>query len=897
MLTAIHGSDELAQIPYDQPAGPVGATVSSGAAGTGAAESVRGSGGCFPGHGRSPGRCGEGARPDVWRALLRESRAFAGAVLREAGMRVAMVAVLFGMLAAGIGLADQAFGATRDAGAAGTVLPASWESDMRAMVPDSTLRALMTAEVRREFPGANLSAKTTAQVLASIRGDGKTSDKGWPAWDLGKAYAGSGLPPIRLLNGVQYLSGVYEVNARGLGLEVLAMPEVGVETKIPNLNIVGNVFHILPSKLYEKNFSTTRNAIINPNQEYYHHTGVTYVRSGAGQPKTIRVEAGILQLTDDAAAVKAVRDGGGELPVKPILDRTEFGGEDLSFNTTTGATVSKDAAAWTVTGFGHDAKDGEVMNMAQYTYAVRHTDRNGALDAVSLSYFYGLRVDFLSTVRHTASATVLGDFSFRKTSASNPEQGLAGAVYVLRDAQGRYVRGANNAAIYDDAGALDTADRADADGVLRLTTGGDGTFTARNLPASPEGVRYELVEVAAPDGYETASAPVPVTVKSSANAVSAGTDGGEGDSATVTKDEVTAVADRWTDASTTPAPTEDFGIDYVHSGEAMTMRAHDGSEAATLRRAADYGGADVFIRNGGSPVSLHVDGAGNAWKPLVSRSTVVAGNRADAATVHAGEGLAAVDAAQRQINDVIASSGMTRDDDYYTVNTTVVYHDDASLELNRYTDGRHEQTDRARPIDVTVQARKHFTGRDGDLPIEAGRFTLSMEPQDGAPAPADGTSSPVDADGLAQWRLPAITWDVYRKAKDRDGVATFRYAVSETRGDDPNVEYDRTVHQVEIRVTERENADGSGVTHGLNATVLVNGREAASGTGAQGTITVGGDAIAFTNHDRPGGELPMTGGIGVVLPVTAGGSLLLAGTVALSIATGKTVRRSAGKRH
>lgn len=829
---------------------------------------------------------GAGGIPGVLRSLLRACGDPLKDLARACALRMAIFAAVAVVLTAGVGLADQADAAMLTVDGGSVALPATWDADMRAMVPDATLRTLMDREVRREFAGQNLASRSSKDVLAAVKGDGVTSDMGWPAWDLGKAYRQSGLKPIRLLNGVQYLSGVYEINARGLGLEALAMPGVPVGTQIPNLVVADNVFHIFPTSMYERNFPTTRDAAINPNQEYYHHAGVTYVRSGADRPKTVRVEAGVYQLADDAAAVKALEgDGTAPFPLRPILNRTKFGTGDRSFNRTVGSSVSEpDDAAWTVTGFDGDAKEGAIMTMAQYTYAVRHTDRNGAMDAVSLTYFYGLDVNFLSTVKHTASVTVLGDFSFRKTSASNPQQGLAGAEYVLRTADGRYVKGSDHAALYDDSGMLATTDRADGKGVLRLTTGSDGTFVARDLPASEKGVRYELVEVKAPDGYRLSANPVPVTVKANAGKVDANVSGGEGDRAVVTKDAVTAAADRWTSAATKPVSSkEDFAIDYTRSGEAMTLHAKDGSAASTARRAADYDGADAFIRNGGNPVTLGLDGINEAWRPLVSSSSVTVGGRTDAATVHTGGRLEAMAKAQRQINGIIEAGGMAKADDYYAVHTTVVYHDDASLAFNRYDGDHHTQADPANPIDVTVQARKHFLSDQGELPIESGRFAMVLEPQNGAPEPEGGTTSKVDAEGRAQWRLPRITWDVYRKAKGGDGTAVFRYRVRELPGSEPNIEYDRTVHTLEVRVHEREDASQPGTTYGLTATVLVNGTTAASGTSLQGAVTVTADAISFTNREHPAEELPLTGGTGILIPVTAGGTLLLAGITALII--------------
>lgn len=783
---------------------------------------------------------------------------------------------------------DKAEAAILVAEESGTLLPSTWESDLRELVPDETLRALITNEVKRENPGGDLSGTPTKDVLKGFTGDGRTSE-GRLVWDLGAAYRSSGLKPIRMLNGVQYLGRLYQINAEGLGLELLAMPGVPTETRIPNLLLGGNAFHIMPAKLYEKNFPTTRNAIINPNQTYYHHSGVTYVRAGESHPKTVRLEAGIHRLKEDTAA---------ELVTEPILDQTRFE-EDRSFSTAVGATVSEpDASAWTVSGFDAQSKDGVIVKMAQYSYVVQHTDVNNSPDSVSLAYFYGLGVRFLSTVKHTATATVLADFSFRKVSASTPTQGLAGAKYLLQTTDGAYVKGAagsgntdsdntgsNNTAAVNPEGTLQTAAAPNEAGVMTLTTGPDGGFTVHGLPASPEGVPYTLTEIEAPAGYQLDPTPIPITVRSHDVTVEGTAGGGEGTEATVTKDSVTATADRWTQVSTQSTLDEnnDWQVDYAQSGEAMTLTAQDGSEATETRAASSYGDADVFIANGGKQLTLAVEESDASWTPVNSVSRLTAGARADEAQTFSGEALDSVAQVQRAINGIIERGGMERDDDYYTVDTSVVYRDEGSIELNAFS-----QADGFNPVEVTVQADKHLNDASGPQPVEQGRFRFTLEPQGGAPAPLEGTTVDVDGDGTTFWTLPQLDWQTYlQSAKNDQGEATLTYRVLEEDTGEPGIVYDDTVHTLEIRMRERENEPGTGVTNGLTVSALVDGREVATGDGTRTAVILPTDSLPFTNTVQSPERLPVTGGGGILAFALIGGLLFAGGAAALII----TVRR------
>ena len=146
------------------------------------------------------------------------------------------------------------------------------------------------------------------------------------------------------------------------------------------------------------------------------------------------------------------------------------------------------------------------------------------------------------------------------------------------------------------------------------------------------------------------------------------------------------------------------------------------------------------------------------------------------------------------------------------------------------TDVRFDNTYTPTPVDVTVKADKHLTGRD----LNDGEFAAELKDSDGnllqtkrfARVPRDAQSDKANVrEGEGTLEFDKLTFD-------RAGVYT--YTVTEQDGNLGGVTYDRTVHTVTVTVTE------DAKTHRLVAAVSYSDGEG------------GEEGILFRNTYRPG---------------------------------------------
>lgn len=146
------------------------------------------------------------------------------------------------------------------------------------------------------------------------------------------------------------------------------------------------------------------------------------------------------------------------------------------------------------------------------------------------------------------------------------------------------------------------------------------------------------------------------------------------------------------------------------------------------------------------------------------------------------------------------------------------------------TDVRFDNTYTPTPVDVTVKADKHLTGRD----LNDGEFAAELKDSDGnllqtkrfARVPRDAQSDKANVrEGEGTLEFDKLTFD-------RAGVYT--YTVTEQDGNLGGVTYDRTVHTVTVTVTE------DAKTHRLAASVSYSNGEG------------GEEGILFRNTYRPG---------------------------------------------
>ena len=145
-------------------------------------------------------------------------------------------------------------------------------------------------------------------------------------------------------------------------------------------------------------------------------------------------------------------------------------------------------------------------------------------------------------------------------------------------------------------------------------------------------------------------------------------------------------------------------------------------------------------------------------------------------------------------------------------------------------DIRFDNTYTPTPVDVTVKADKHLTGRD----LNDGEFAAELKDSDGnllqtkrfARVPRDAQSDKANVrEGEGTLEFDKLTFD-------RAGVYT--YTVTEQDGNLGGVTYDRTVHTVTVTVTE------DAKTHRLVAAVSYSNGEG------------GEEGILFRNTYRPG---------------------------------------------
>ena len=144
------------------------------------------------------------------------------------------------------------------------------------------------------------------------------------------------------------------------------------------------------------------------------------------------------------------------------------------------------------------------------------------------------------------------------------------------------------------------------------------------------------------------------------------------------------------------------------------------------------------------------------------------------------------------------------------------------------TDVRFDNTYTPTPVDVTVKADKHLTGRD----LNDGEFAAELKDSDGNLLQTKRFARVAQSDKATDVREGEGTLEFDKLTFDRAGVYT--YTVTEQDGNLGGVTYDRTVHTVTVTVTE------DAKTHRLAASVSYSNGEG------------GEEGILFRNTYRPG---------------------------------------------
>lgn len=163
----------------------------------------------------------------------------------------------------------------------------------------------------------------------------------------------------------------------------------------------------------------------------------------------------------------------------------------------------------------------------------------------------------------------------------------------------------------------------------------------------------------------------------------------------------------------------------------------------------------------------------------------------------------------------------------YDVTVTVTDRDGmlSATADSQTNDIRFDNTYTPTPVDVTVKADKHLTGRA----LNDGEFTAELKDMDGNTLQSKRFKRTTGSEAKADEGDGTLTFD--KLTFDRAGVYT--YTVTEQDGDLGGVTYDRTVHTVTVTVTE--DAD----SHTLTAKT-----EYSTENGSE-------DGIRFTNTYQP----------------------------------------------
>ena len=742
------------------------------------------------------------------------------------------------------------------------ILPDSWNDDMESYFPDDVLRTLVTQEAQKEFVGDDLSSNKTEEILSWIWG----TEGEWNLYNDYKEYLKNHPGTrIKLLNGIQYLSGLNNIVAssigqgthKGVGLQTFAFPGIDEAIQVPDLDLSYNTLHIFPKAIFPDidsghgNLPTTNLKSISVTQSMYHHTSVTYVRDGKGG-KQVEFIGGVYKLSDTVDSLlplgRAANDVDPQL-LEPIFDQST---DRDCFNTVTGLNIGdKTTTGFTTITGGNNASDGQMYRQIHYPLIALSFDKVHNPDKYSFSYGYHLSMNYLSTVKQQSETKVLGDFKFRKTSKTNPDIALKGAVYVVKTTDGKYLTGTQQKdgtyLVATDAKTGDLITATDRDKALQPVTDGKGGFTVRGVPGSKNGVEYKLTEIKAPAGYARSTNDVTVKVRV-AKDLKTKVEGGEGANATVTADSVKADAsdpDDWVDATITknlPGGTRNPNgtrYDYANSGDALVLKGTDGStsSAQSTKNASDYdGGADLFIKNGGSKVTFSTVATDDSALPSGYQlehqtSTLTDGTGKELLKSSDKDALAKI---SDHVNTIIDKKQMTKTTDYYDVDTEAVYHDTTSADnLNNYVvseDGNGDQNvqrDVVLPVAVKFNATKKLLKNGEKEPVKAGEFKFTMKPDDesakaGAPTLKNATVE-VGSNGLATWDALDFNADWWAGVKKDNGTADFTYDMTEENTGSKKYDYDDSAYKIRVKVSELDEHSG-GVTNGLTVRVYVNGK-------------------------------------------------------------------------
>ena len=417
---------------------------------------------------------------------------------------------------------------------------------------------------------------------------------------------------------------------------------------------------------------------------------------------------------------------------------------------------------------------------------------------VTTTLGYCVSTKYVSSLDADYTAQLYGGFTFKKTSSVADNRGVAGAKYVVKNTDGKYLRvGADNSA----SEFVDTLSLA-----TRFETGDDGTFTVANLPlgyvedADADGMltaTYSVVEVEPPAGYALDPTPISVTVTGDASGIATTFDGGEGSSVSVASSNNTT----YTPNLNSYYSKEPTIYSLVASDKSTKVESsHDCYIANRSARGGGVLGTDLY-RMKYAILDTDTDNYSAVQTPTF-RLEDLQGNTVLTAT--------SLDELKTKINeDIIYANAMQSESDSYVIKASgsMIYYDNNSTSTSvvEYPDDAASHHDTPLPANIELQAEKKLWGAD----LSNDQFSFTLTPVGtiaGDPVPKTGITVSNDESGKINFGELSYTLP-----------GTYTYSVKENTDDSSSerIHFDSEEKTITVVVTEQSD--------GLHVSVNGNG--------------------------------------------------------------------------
>lgn len=406
--------------------------------------------------------------------------------------------------------------------------------------------------------------------------------------------------------------------------------------------------------------------------------------------------------------------------------------------------------------------------------------------AITTTYGYCVPTKCISTLDADFETQLYGGFTFKKTSSITTTRGLAGAKYVVKNTDGKYLRlgGENSASEFVDTLSLAT----------QFETDENGSFTVQKVPlgsvteADDEGNltrEYTVTEIQAPAGYALDSTPIDVTVSGNVSGISTTFNGGEGTSVTV------AGAN-----NVTYTPDFDEGTLNTTSVNVTTDSSHD-CYIANKQDKGDGVLGDDLQRIKYAVLDSDTENYSTVRNPTFSLVNT------EGTTVLTASSL---DDLKTQINEeLIRKNAMKEAKDCYVIKASdpLIYYDENSTTTSvvEYSGTNQAHLDTPLPVNIKLKANKTLLGSA----LTAGQFTFSLTPK------TTVTGDPVGPSGIFATNDENGEIDFGELSYTLPGTYTYTLKEVDESATNKRIDYDTKEHTITVVVTEDSD--------GLHATV------------------------------------------------------------------------------